>query len=217
VDALAQPNAPRTASGVDARGSGRIRLSGVVSSATFKNVNRNDARAALIVLFDSLAQQQGFLPDSKVEIVDTVAEIRDRFQNGSPGVATLAITDYLELESSHLLVPVLCVVDDVNLNLAREMNPQLEKLTVLARSLPVIESVIAMSASPAPYQNALTDALLKLHEDPRGRQLLMVFKTDRLVRIQPGYLDSARELWKDYHRLPGSPQHVPTDRGKEGH
>jgi hypothetical protein len=46
--------------------------------------------------------------------------------------------------------------------------------------------------------------MLSLHESPRGRQLLMVFKTERIVRIQPGDLDSARELWRDYYRLPGS-------------
>src|ERR1035437_8068326 len=30
----------------------------------------------------------------------------------------------------------------------------------------------------------------------------MVFKTDRVVRVPPGDLDSARELWRDYSRLP---------------
>ena len=121
-----------------------------------------------------------------------------------------------------------CVVDEVNLNLAKEMNPQLGQLRVLARSRPMIESVIAMPAEPHPYQKELIDAMLSLHEDPRGRQLLMVFKTDRMVRIQPGDLESARELWRDYYRLPGSPplrpagsgpapvaESNPADRGKE--
>jgi hypothetical protein len=54
----------------------------------------------------------------------------------------------------------------------------------------------------------------------------MVFRTNRMVRIQPGDLESARELWRDYHRLPGSPplrpagfapvaESKPADRGKE--
>jgi len=61
--------------------------------------------------------------------------------------------------------------------------------------------------------------MLSLHQDPRGRQLLMVFKTDRLVRLQPGDLDAARELWKDYSRLPGAPlaENDPAGRGKGGH
>jgi ABC-type phosphate/phosphonate transport system substrate-binding protein len=98
-----------------------------------------------------------------------------------------------------------CVVDEINLNLAKEMNPQLGQLRVLARSRPLIESVIAMPAEPHPYQKELIDTILSLHENPRGRQLLMVLKTDRLVRIQPGDLEPARELWRDYGRLPGSP------------
>ena len=85
------------------------------------------------------------------------------------------------------------------------MNPQLGQLRVLARSRPMIESVIAVPAEPHPYQKELIDAMLSLHEDPRGRQLLMVFKTARLVRVQPGDLDSARELWRDFYRLTGSP------------
>jgi hypothetical protein len=61
--------------------------------------------------------------------------------------------------------------------------------------------------------------MLSLHQDPRGRQLLMVFKTDHLVRIQPGDLDAVRELWRDYGRLTGS-QPAGSDaagRGKGGH
>ena len=70
---------------------------------------------------------------------------------------------------------------------------------------------------------------LSLHQDPHGRQLLMVFITYRLVHIQPGDLYSACELWRDYYRLavPG-PQNQAAgpapavagnqvDCGKEGH
>jgi ABC-type phosphate/phosphonate transport system substrate-binding protein len=96
-----------------------------------------------------------------------------------------------------------CLVDEVNLNLAKEMNPQLGRLIVLARSRPMIESVIAVPAEPHPRQQELIENMLLLHQDPRGRQLLMVFGTGRIVRIQPGDLDSARELWRDYFRLPG--------------
>ena len=270
------------------------RLYGVATSKTFDNVNRNDARAALKVLFDVLGQQRGFVLDSKVDILDSVTEIRERLESHSVELVLMGITDYLALESSRLVVPVLtgsrsaqggalysylllvnpssgattiaslrgknilvssrsghntgmawldvllgkeqlgraasffasikapgkaqacilplffgavdaCVVDEINLNLAKEMNPQLGQLRVLARSRPLIESVIAMPAEPFPYQKELIDAILSLHENSRGRQLLMVLKTDRLVRIQPGDLEPARELWRDYGRLPGSP------------
>jgi phosphonate transport system substrate-binding protein len=310
--AVAQPGTPVDTQNRELR---HARLYGVATSKTFDNVNRNDARAALKVLFDVLGQQRGFVLDSKVDIVDSVTEIRERLESHSVELVMLGITDYLALESSRLVVPVLtgsrseqggalysylllvnpssgattiaslrgknilvssrsgqntgmawldvllgkeqlgraasffasakapdkaqacilplffgavdaCVVDEINLNLAKEMNPQLGQLRVLARSRPLIESVIAMPAEPFPYQKELIDATLSLHENSRGRQLLMVLKTDRLVRIQPGDLESARELWRDYYRLPGSPPHrpagfapvaesKPADRGEE--
>src|ERR1035437_5382024 len=314
VIAVAQTGTPINTQNRELR---HARLYGVASSKTFNNVNRNDARAALKVWFDVVGQQRGFVLDSKVDIVDSVAEIRARLESHSVELVMLGITDYLELESSRLVVPVLtdsrsahggalysylllvnpssgataiaslrgknilvssrggyntglawldvllgkeqlgraasffasikapdkaqacilplffgtvdaCVVDEVSLNLAKEMNPQLGQLRVLARSRPMIESVIATPAELHPFQKELIDAILSLHEDPRGRQLLMVFKTDRVVRIQPGDLDSARELWRDYYRLPGSSpgrpagsgpapgaESNPADRGKE--
>jgi phosphonate transport system substrate-binding protein len=268
----------------------------------FSDVNRNDARAALKVWFDVVAHQRGYILDSTVDILDSVAEIRERLRSHSVELLSLGFRDYLELESSNLIVPVLtdsrttggalysyvllvhpsgatsvaglrgknvlvsargsgetgtawlevllgkeklaraaaffssvkpaakpqacilpvffgtvdaCVVDEVNLNLAKEMNPQLGQLRILARSRPMIESVIAVPADPHPYQKELIDSMLSLHEDPRGRQLLMVFRTDRLVRIQPGDLDAARELWKEYDRLTGSPGRQPASPATE--
>ena len=102
-----------------------------------------------------------------------------------------------------------CIVDEVNLDLAKEMNPQLAKLQVLARSRPMLESVISTPLETQPYHKELIDAMLSLHESPRGRQMLMVFKTDRLVRIQPGDLDSARELWRDYYAPRGVRRRTP--------
>jgi ABC-type phosphate/phosphonate transport system substrate-binding protein len=317
--ALAQQNTPGRATITEARALRHEQLRGVVSGRVFSNVNRNDARPALKVWFDVVARQRGYILDSTVDIVDSAAEIRKRLQSQSVEMVTMGVVEYLELESSNLIVPVLtdartpqggalysyvllvkpsagvtsiaslrgktlmvsargsgetgmawlevllskeklgraasffasvtaaakaqacilpvffgtvdaCVVDEVNLNLSKEMNPQLGQLSVLARSRPMIESVIGVPAEPHPYQKELIDGMLSLHEDPRGRQLLMVFKTERLVRLQPGDLDSARELWRDYYRLPGSAPNRPAgsglattvdshqaDRGKEGH
>jgi ABC-type phosphate/phosphonate transport system substrate-binding protein len=110
-----------------------------------------------------------------------------------------------------------CVVDEVNLDLAKEMNPQLAQLKVLVRSRPIIESIVATPIEPHPYLKEWKEAMLSGHQDPRGRQILMVFKTDRVVPIQPADLDSARELWRDYFRLPGStPYKTPVAPGANG-
>jgi len=295
-----------------------MRLYGVATSVSFSNVNRNDARAALKVWFDIVAQQDGFILDSSIDIVDDVMEVVGRLRNHSVDMIVMSVADYLEIEGNRQIVPVLthargpqggslysyvllvnpssglttisglrgknvlvssrngsntgsvwidvllgkeklgraasffgsikaadkpqacilplffgkldaCVVDEVNLDLAKEMNPQLGQLKVLARSRPMIESVIALPVEPGPYQQEMIDSILSLHEDPRGRQLLMVFKTERIVRLQPGDLDSARELWRDYYQLPGSSPHragagpapamvgEQAGRGKESH
>jgi phosphonate transport system substrate-binding protein len=268
------------------------RLRGITSRSVFSEINRNDARAALKVWFDMMAHDRGWVLDSTVDILDSVAEIRERLRSHSVELVTLSTRDYLELESSNLVAPLLtdartsagvlysyvllvkpssgsssisslrgknilisargsgdtgmawlavllgkenlprpaeffssvkpvakpqacilpvffgtadaCVVDEINLNLAQEMNPQLGQLKLLARSRPMIESVIGVPAGLLPFQKELIESMLSLHTDPRGRQLLMVFKTDRLVRLQSGDLDSQRDLWRDYRRLSGS-------------
>jgi len=269
------------------------RLYEIATSAMFADVNPNDARAAMKVWFDILAQQKGFRLESKVDIIDSLTEIRERLEKHSVDVLMLGVTDYLQLETSGLLslvgtdsrnpqgeelysyvllvnpssgrstlaglrgkkvlvasrgsgktgsawldvllseeklgratsffgsvrmpdkpqaciLPLFfgtadaCIVDEVNLNLAKEMNPQLGRLKVLARSPPLIDGVIAVPAEARPYQQELINGILSLHHDLRGRQLLMVFKTDQIVRIRPSTLDSSRQLWNDYNRLTGS-------------
>jgi phosphonate transport system substrate-binding protein len=308
--ALGAMPAQQTTAGRDAnmaaQGQRHVLLRTIASSKVFNNVNRNDARAALKVWFDVLAKQNGYVLDSAVDIVDSVAEIRERLQSHSVELITMGTLDFVDLESSNLVVPMLtdartaqgselysyvllvnpaslatsiaglrgknvlvsargtgqtglawldvllakeklgraasffasvklaakpqacilplffgtvdaCVADEIDLNLAREMNPQLAQLRVIARSRPMIESVIAVPADPHPYQKELIDSMLSLDKDPRGRQLLMVFKTERMVHIQPGDLDPARELWRDYFRLSGPALFRPPDRGKDGH
>jgi phosphonate transport system substrate-binding protein len=97
-----------------------------------------------------------------------------------------------------------CVVDEVNLELLKEMNPQLAKLRVLARSAPLLESVIATPVEPHPHRKELLETILALNNSPRGRQLLMVFRTGRLVHFKPGDLDTTRALWLEHGRLFGS-------------
>jgi len=289
---LGQPPASNAAKNTEADDRlNQIQLRGIASSAIFSAGNRDNARAALKVWFDIMAQQIGFERDSRVDVADSVQEIRERLQDRSVDLLLMGASDYLAIESSRLAVPVLvdargsqgpysylllvnpsapastlaalrgknilvssrgsgktanvwldvllakeklgraamffasiklpdkpqacilplffgavdaCVVDEVNLNLAKEMNPQLSKLTVLARSQPMIEGLVAVPAEPRPGQKELTEEMLNLNRDQRGRQLLTVFKTDRLVRFRPGDLDSARDLWRDYGRLTAS-------------
>ncbi|MFN0172248.1 MAG: phosphate/phosphite/phosphonate ABC transporter substrate-binding protein [Bryobacteraceae bacterium] len=271
----------------------RARLYAIASSRMFTTVNRNDAVAAIKVGFELTGKERGFLLDARVDIVDGVAEMKQRLESRSVDILILDFIDYLQLEGARLIVPDLvgnrndgagprysylllvgasstagtiadlrgknlnyfsrsesntglawievtlgklklgrassffataknttkpqacvlplffgtvdaCVVDEINLELLKEMNPQLGKLRVLARSTPVIDSVIATPVPPQPYREELLDAIRALHQSPRGRQVLMVFKTGRVVRISPGDIEAARALWVEYRRVAGS-------------
>ncbi|HUA62231.1 MAG TPA: PhnD/SsuA/transferrin family substrate-binding protein [Verrucomicrobiae bacterium] len=270
----------------------RMLLRAVASIRVFGNINRNDARASLKVWMDLVALGKGFDVDTSVDILDSVPEIRQRLESRSAELASLCIWDFFELESSHLLTPVLtdardaaataysyillvnpssrittpaglrgknvllsargsgatgtawlevllakeglgrtaaflasakpvpkpsacvlpvffgtadaCIVDEPDFNLTKEMNPQLGRLRIVTRSRPLIESVIAVPLDGRPLQREMIDWMLTLGETTRGRQVLTVFQTDRLVRLQPGDLDSARELWQDYSRIAAS-------------
>src|ERR1035437_6729396 len=98
--AVAQPGTPVDTQTRELR---HARLYAIATSKTFNHVNRNNARAALKVWFDVVGQQRGFVLDSKVDIVDSVTEIRERLESHSVELVVMGITDYLELESSRLV------------------------------------------------------------------------------------------------------------------
>lgn len=103
-----------------------------------------------------------------------------------------------------------CLVDETNFELLKEMNPQLGQLRMMAKSAPLVEMVIAIPVVRHPHQQELLQAALELHQSARGKQILMVFKTSRLVRASRADFDAVRALWSAHSRLRReSPQTVP--------
>jgi len=98
-----------------------------------------------------------------------------------------------------------CLVDETNFELLKEMNPQLAQLRPLTKSAPLVEMVIAIPVIQHPYQQELLQAALELHQSARGKQILMVFKTSRLVRASRSDFDTVRALWSAYSSLRGDP------------
>jgi phosphonate transport system substrate-binding protein len=84
-----------------------------------------------------------------------------------------------------------------------ELNPQIGKeLMVLMESPPFLDNVIGFRKGyDKEWQKELVDTGLKLHEDPEGQQVLMLFHRKRLTPFKSEYLDSLRKLRKDYERL----------------
>jgi hypothetical protein len=94
-----------------------------------------------------------------------------------------------------------CVVDFANLESLKELNPQLGRLHVAARSEGLVEGLIAMPVQPHPYQSELIDSILNLHKTPAGEQLGVVFKTGPLMRVGSEPFESVRALCGRYRRL----------------
>jgi hypothetical protein len=75
------------------------------------------------------------------------------------------------------------------------------RFLAVSDSFPLIEALAGVPAEPRPRQAELIDAMPGLNQDLPGRQLPLVFRTGRLMRLQPGDRDSPRERRNDYGQL----------------
>lgn len=91
------------------------------------------------------------------------------------------------------------LVDEVQLALMAELNPQLNTLKVVVASEPLLASLVCFSKkgwkSPK-IRKALYQALLSLHESPAGQQILTLFKTERAVPYTEKYLQPVEKLFQ---------------------
>ena len=88
------------------------------------------------------------------------------------------------------------VVDRNAFEVMKEMNPQLgSKLRILAVSPPLADGILCIDKRPIDYREELLDGLKNLHQDAAGRQILLVFKSNKLKPVDAEILDRLRELW----------------------
>jgi len=100
-----------------------------------------------------------------------------------------------------------CLVDHNSFQIMSELNPQVgSNLVITAESEPYLESITCISRSGWPSERTRQDlikTISEFHLEPTGRQILELFKVDRLVPFKEEYLDSARELQHHLAALPG--------------
>jgi ABC-type phosphate/phosphonate transport system substrate-binding protein len=96
-----------------------------------------------------------------------------------------------------------CVTTDVALKTMVELNPQLGKtLNIMASSPELVTTVTVFRRSTnINVQQNTREIGLKLKDNPRGRQVLLLFKIDGLVPVQESDLVGIRELMGEYDRL----------------
>ncbi|MGB3111413.1 MAG: PhnD/SsuA/transferrin family substrate-binding protein, partial [Candidatus Omnitrophota bacterium] len=99
-----------------------------------------------------------------------------------------------------------CIVTRGSFRTAAELNPQLGgELDVLAESPPYLVSVACFREGyDEKYKKIIMDTSLKLHEDPKGKQILTLFRVDKIVLFDPTYFNSIKELINEYNELKGS-------------
>jgi phosphonate transport system substrate-binding protein len=100
-----------------------------------------------------------------------------------------------------------CLVTTNAFELACELNPQLARhLRVLAVSRPLIPDLFCFRPDYNPEaREKLEPAILDLQESSAGRQVLTVFKCDRMVKRPVSCLDGTKSLLAEYQRAKERP------------
>ena len=117
----------------------------------------------------------------------------------------------METKPTKTILPVFfgqadaCVVNRLVLDMMSELNPQVgRQLRAIAVSEPLVDAVtyIARDGWDQSYHRAdLLESLATLHEDPQGEQILTLFKADRLIPFEDGFMTGTRALKEKHDRL----------------
>ena len=96
-----------------------------------------------------------------------------------------------------------CLIVSSGFDIITEMNPQLRNdLKIIVQSPPLVIAVISVRKSYGrDMKESLLDSLEDLHSDPKGQQILMLFKTERLVPFDKTYLTKVGQLIAEHERL----------------
>jgi phosphonate transport system substrate-binding protein len=98
-----------------------------------------------------------------------------------------------------------CIVDRSGFEIMSELNPQVgNKLTVLAKSDPYLDSVICLNRNnwqQPRHRDDVIDALRELNSDPGGRQILNLFKFEGVTPFENEHLETVRSLRQRHDAL----------------
>lgn len=132
-------------------------------------------------------------------------------RKGLKPVESFADTVVRKNALSDVLLPVFfqqadaCVVNRRGLETMVELNPQLgRQLVVVESSSKLVPAVFALRRGYSPpYKEALLDGFRKLHESADGRQVLLIFKSNKLAETSKDFLEPSLELITAYRQLAG--------------
>lgn len=96
-----------------------------------------------------------------------------------------------------------CLATDTVFKSMAQLNPQLERSLRAIHFSEAISSgaVFAREDMPSKTIQDFKRVLLTLHETEKGRQLLRIFRTPKVVAASDSDYDSARKIWNEYQAL----------------
>jgi ABC-type phosphate/phosphonate transport system substrate-binding protein len=98
-----------------------------------------------------------------------------------------------------------CVVTNNAFRVAAELNPQISvKLKVFAVSPDLVEMVGVFRKDPnKELKERAMFGMRDMQSSPRGKQIMLLYNTEKMDLINEGQLDSVRNLFAEYRRLSG--------------
>jgi ABC-type phosphate/phosphonate transport system substrate-binding protein len=114
------------------------------------------------------------------------------------------ITEYPK--ASQVIMPLFfkqsdaCLASRDSLLTMSEMNPQIGRtLRILETSPGFVTGLLAVRSDIRnPRRDALVKAFLEIQNDPKGRQLLTIFRINRLVEFKPEHLAAIEKVLKEH-------------------
>ncbi|NOY58001.1 MAG: phosphate/phosphite/phosphonate ABC transporter substrate-binding protein [Calditrichaeota bacterium] len=98
-----------------------------------------------------------------------------------------------------------CIVTQGAFDTMVELNPQMGgSLIIIARSAPYLKSLNCFSNTIAKEkQNKIMKLILRLDNNPAGKQIFTLFRISKLVPFQSSYLKNVGTLFKEHQKLNG--------------
>ena len=95
-----------------------------------------------------------------------------------------------------------CLVPQEQFATMVELNPQLSrKLMVLATSPAFCQTLVCLSPNlEAEYERLTIDRFQEIHTEALGRQILTLFRVERLVPFDPSYIEGASAIYEESQR-----------------
>jgi phosphonate transport system substrate-binding protein len=96
-----------------------------------------------------------------------------------------------------------CIVRRAGFQTMVEMNPQVNKNLIVLQKSPVFqESLFCVRKDyDDKSKKIILDVVETLHLDPKGSQMLLLFRKNRVLPFKPEYIESVEALVKEYNEL----------------